>query len=97
MSGPHWTDNSGALIDQCEQLRYRFAVLDGPQPPDDAMADVMAQRQQFDTKYAALYYPWMLIEDPYPKNLSNVAMFPIPPSGHMVGIYARTDNERGVQ
>ena len=86
----------GALIAQCELMRYRFAVLDGPPPPDDAMADVLAQRQQFDTKYAALYYPWLLIEDPYPKNLANVATYPVPPAGHVVGVYARTDNDRGV-
>ena len=54
------------------------------------------QRQQFDTKYAALYHPWLLIPDPYPVNLSQIADYPIPPSGHMVGIYARTDIERGV-
>ena len=85
-----------ALISQCETMRYRFAVLDGPPPPHDAMADVMVQRQQFDTKYAALYYPWLLIDDPFPKNLSNISPFAIPPAGHVVGIYARVDNQRGV-
>ena len=40
--------------------------------------------------------PWLLIPDPYPTNLSQIADYPIPPSGHMVGIYARTDIERGV-
>ena len=39
-----------ALIDHCEVMRYRFAVLDGPPPPDDTLADVQAQRQQFDTQ-----------------------------------------------
>ena len=85
-----------ALINHCELMRYRFAVLDGPRPPHDTLADVQNQRQQFDTKYAALYHPWLLIPDPYPVNLSQIADYPIPPSGHMVGIYARTDIERGV-
>jgi phage tail sheath protein FI len=89
-------DIQGALIDQCESMRYRFAVLDGPRPPDDAIADVIAQRQQFDTKYAALYYPWLTIDDPYPKNLNNVSPFAIPPSGHVLGIYARVDEAVGV-
>ena len=86
----------GALIIHSELMRYRFVVLDGPQPPNDAMADVQEQRQQFDTKYAAIYYPWLLIPEPFPPNLARIANYPVPPSGHVVGIYARTDIERGV-
>jgi phage tail sheath protein FI len=85
-----------ALIDHCELNRFRFAVLDGPPPPDDALADVQDQRQQFDTKYAAIYHPWLLIDDPFPVNLGQIAKFPIPPAGHVLGVYARTDVERGV-
>ena len=86
----------GAMIDHCELMRYRFAVLDAQRPPRDSLSDVQAQRQQFDTKNAALYHPWPLIPDPFPTNLAEVADYPIPPSGHVVGIYARTDIERGV-
>jgi hypothetical protein len=86
----------GALIAHCENMRYRFAVLDGPPPPNDSLNDAQSQRQQFDTKYAAFYHPWLLIPDPYPPSLANVAAYPIPPSGHVTGIYARTDIERGV-
>ncbi|MBN1439675.1 MAG: phage tail sheath subtilisin-like domain-containing protein [Anaerolineales bacterium] len=85
-----------ALINHCEQARYRFAVLDGPQPPKDTLTDVQDLRQQFDTKYAAIYYPWLVIPDPYPTNLAKVGNYTIPPSGHLLGIYARTDIERGV-
>jgi phage tail sheath protein FI len=86
----------GALIDHCELMRYRFAVLDGPIPPLDSFNDVQFQRQQFDTKYAALYYPWILIPDPFPVNPNIAPDVPMPPSGHIVGIYARTDIDRGV-
>lgn len=86
----------GALIDHCELMRYRFAVLDGPIPPLDSLNDVQFQRQQFDTKYAALYYPWVLIPDPFPTNSNNIPDLPVPPSGHIVGVYARTDIDRGV-
>jgi hypothetical protein len=92
----------GAVIDFCENNRYCFAVLDGPVPnqiwstSNDSLADVQQQRQQFDTKYAALYYPWLLIEDPFPVNLAKIANYPIPPSGHVVGVFARTDIDRGV-
>jgi uncharacterized protein len=86
----------GALIEHCENKHFRVAVLDGPPPPVDSLTDAQAQRQQFDTKYAALYHPWLVIPDPFPANLAKIPEYPIPPSGHMVGIYARTDIERGV-
>jgi phage tail sheath protein FI len=85
-----------ALIDHCEQMRFRFAVLDGPTPPADAIADVQALRQRYDTRYAAIYHPWLTIPDPMPDNLASVAQVPVPPSGHVMGVYARTDIERGV-
>ena len=37
-----------------------------------------------------------MIPDPMPDNLSSIRQVPIPPSGHMLGVYARTDVERGV-
>ncbi len=86
----------GALISHCELMRYRFAVLDAAPPPRDSLNDVQAQRQQFDTKYAALYHPWLTVPHPYPPSPGAVPDYPIPPAGHVVGIYARTDIERGV-
>jgi phage tail sheath protein FI len=85
-----------ALIVHCELMRYRVAVLDGLRPPNDSLADIQSQRQQFDTKYAALYHPWLLVPDPFPTNLARIADYPLPPSGHVVGVYARTDIDRGV-
>lgn len=85
-----------ALIDQCENNRYRFAVLDGPSPPSDTLSDVQSQRQQFDTKYAALYHPWLLIPNPFPGTPGTTADYAVPPAGHLLGVYARTDIERGV-
>lgn len=46
----------------------------------------------YDTKYGALYYPWIRIANP----LGNGASILVPPSGHLAGIYARSDTERGV-
>lgn len=60
------------------------------------MADIQAQRQNFDTKYAAIYYPWLTIPDPLPANLALVPDFFLPPSGHVVGVIARVDDLRGV-
>ncbi|MFO1322796.1 MAG: phage tail sheath subtilisin-like domain-containing protein [Burkholderiales bacterium] len=85
-----------AVIDHCEEMRYRFAVLDGPRPAGDTLTDVQNLRQQYDTRYAAMYHPWLTIPDPFPASLSTIRQFPVPPSGHVLGIYARVDNERGV-
>ena len=85
-----------ALIDHCQELRYRFAVLDCDGPPNDTITDVQKQRQSFDTKYASLYYPWMMVPEVFPTNLDIAREEAIPPSGHMLGLYARVDVERGV-
>jgi phage tail sheath protein FI len=78
-----------ALVTHCEQLKDRFAVLD----PQDGLdiEGIQAFREPFDTKYAALYYPWLVVNDP-----STGRFVEAPPSGHVIGIYARTDTERGV-
>ncbi|MFI6638389.1 phage tail sheath family protein [Streptomyces sp. NPDC050504] len=78
-----------ALVTHCELLKDRFALLD----PRDGLdiEGVQAFRESFDTKYAALYYPWLVTRDP-----STGRDVEVPPSGHMAGIYARVDVERGV-
>jgi len=79
----------GALIQHCEILKDRFAVLD----PQDGLSleGIREVRETLDSKYAAIYYPWVEVRDPSVRRNVNVA-----PSGHMVGIYARVDVERGV-
>jgi phage tail sheath protein FI len=83
----------GALIDHCELLKDRFAILD---PPDGLDIDGIGSfRQVFDTEYAALYYPWCVTADPSPGAPSGSDIH-MPPSGLMAGIYADTDTNRGV-
>ena len=79
-----------ALITHCERLKYRIAVLDGPQNTH-LVSDLQAHRNNYDTKYAAMYAPWLMTLD-----LSNGKTIPVPPCGHVAGIYARTDNTVGV-
>lgn len=79
-----------SLVAHCENLASRFAVLDIPRDAKK-MDDIMAHRDLFDSNYAALYHPWLQVFDPLDKR--NIA---IPPSGSVIGIYARSDNERGV-
>jgi phage tail sheath protein FI len=78
-----------ALLSHAEEQRYRFAVLDAP--PGATIAQVRAHRGQYDSKYAAIYYPWIQIADP----ISGERIF-VPPAGTVLGIYGRSDGERGV-
>lgn len=78
------------LIAHCELKASRFAILDIPKDTKN-VNDIKAYRNMFDTSYAALYHPWVKVFDPLDKR--NIA---IPPSGSIAGIYARSDNSRGV-
>jgi hypothetical protein len=78
------------VITHCERSRFRFAVIDSP--PNAAVASLLDPRSTIDdTKYAAYYYPWIVVSDPRSGNRVK-----IPPSGAVCGIYALTDNTRGV-
>lgn len=77
------------LIIHCETMKDRFAVLDPIEKAD--LSEIQVQRNLYDSKYAALYYPWIRVFDPKSQVRINV-----PPSGHICGIYARSDTERGV-
>ncbi len=79
-----------ALITHCELLKYRFAVLDGIPHASD-VAKIQAHRNNYDTKYAGEYEPWLQTLD-----LTTGNTLLVPPSGHVIGIYARSDNTRGV-
>ncbi len=81
------------MIAQCEKMRYRFAVLDTPPGLSAQQAIEWKKYINFDTSYAAMYYPWIIIAD---LSGSGKATKAVPPSGHMVGIYNRTDADRGV-
>jgi len=80
------------LADHCENpaLQDRFAILQSKL--DQSPANINNIRpSQIDSKYAAFYYPWISILDPR-TNSEKL----IPPGGHIAGIYARSDIERGV-
>jgi phage tail sheath protein FI len=84
------------LISHAETLRYRIAVVDAPQ--GSSMTEIRSFRGRFDTKYAAIYHPWIEIFDPTerPAQGAPPRRLLLPPSGFVTGIYARSDIERGV-
>ncbi|MEU8973349.1 phage tail sheath family protein [Streptomyces monashensis] len=81
-----------AVISHCEQMGDRVAVLDTP--PGLNAQQVRHWRNEeagYDSRYATLYYPWVRVFDPAAGRNTTV-----PPSGHIAGVWARSDAERGV-
>jgi phage tail sheath protein FI len=81
-----------AMIAHCELMGDRVAILDAP-PGLNAqqVKEWRVDKAGYDSKYATLYWPWIKVFDP----LSGQATY-VPPSGHMGGIWARSDDTRGV-
>lgn len=84
------------VIEHCDRLGDRFAVLDAPEPTslnataatDAALAHAVALQQTAPTHNAALYAPWL-------KVIAFGKTAYVPPSGHVAGIYARVDARLG--
>ncbi|ACV77467.1 phage tail sheath family protein [Nakamurella multipartita] len=90
-----WKAVQTALISHCEQNGNRMAVLDAPPGmTPQQIRDWRSDVAMYDSPYAALYYPWIKVENPIGVN-GDAEVF-IPPSGHIAGVWARTDETRGV-
>jgi uncharacterized protein len=81
-------DNQQELVDCCQKAGDRFAILDSLQ--GDNGNQVWDQWSAIDGRDGAIYYPWIKV-----KGFSS-AFEVVPPSGHVAGVYARTDRLRGV-
>ena len=108
LPGQHWAeggDNSiiQSAITHAEFMQNRMVIID---PPDTSVVNDRLTTPK-DVKdlgvstspYAALYYPWLEVANPYydvdtAANLPKT--FPIPPSGFAAGMWARIDGSRGV-
>jgi Bacteriophage tail sheath protein len=93
------------LVAHCLSTGDRFAIFDGPPHAADTSTltristatpagGVMPKK----TDLAAWYFPWIKVFDPGTKlqHPTDPALIDVPPSGHVAGIYARVDNNRGV-
>jgi len=74
-------------IAYCDKRKSLLYIIDQPGTSSDTITDYL----NFSSTYAAIYHPWIVIEDPFTK-------FPVkvPPSGAIAGVYAKTDIKRGV-
>lgn len=89
-------DVNQKLIGHAEARRaYRIAVLDPPANLEPGeIADI---KGKIDSTRAALYYPWITVANPLAgTDPTQPSQLDLPPSGHVCGIYARTDIQRGV-
>lgn len=73
----------------------RMVVLDAPPAPEcEKPQQVVEWLNRFNRRsmFAALYYPWIKV--PNPRRSGQPIL--IPPCGHMMGVWGRTDETRGV-
>jgi phage tail sheath protein FI len=99
------------LLEHCEiRMKDRVAILDPPEKVDEIrkLTEVEVEAAASDDPkkkpagglrprespggFGAFYFPWLLVADA----LAPSKRTSVPPSGHMAGIYARTDARRGV-
>lgn len=81
------------VINHCEKLQDRFAILDGVETvtgnlvPNSIYPNATGNGMGKNSNYAAIYFPYI--------DINGTGDY-VPPSGHIAGIYARVDAERGV-
>ncbi|HKT01079.1 MAG TPA: phage tail sheath subtilisin-like domain-containing protein [Rugosimonospora sp.] len=102
VAAPGYTDalSYESLLAHCERLGDRVAILDPPATIDDISrlttvstpdADAESGLRPRQSDYGTFYVPWIVVRDP----LTGTPVA-TPPSGHVAGLWARTDATRGV-
>jgi len=81
-------DLGSDLQNACDALKDRFAILS----EQNRSGDIPQIRPLRDSSYGAFYYPWLRVIASHTPDGTKL----IPANGHVTGIYARTDVERGV-
>ncbi len=90
--GAQMRDLQGKMIAHAEQMGDRMAILDTPDGmlPQEVL-DWRMNDAGYDSKMAALYWPWVEVMDPLTRRPMRM-----PPSGHIAGVWSRVDSTRGV-
>lgn len=84
-------DVQSYMVAHCEKMKDRFALLDAQANATTAAIGTQRGLLSSDNGYGALYYPWISVANPIASGRITV-----PPSGHIAGVFARTDDARGV-
>ena len=92
---PHPPDNGAdiirKIIDHCERQRFRFAVIDCDRDAEPSGLDPRGL-DNWDTQLRGV----LRALDPRLGSAEPARLSSVPPGGHVLGVYARTDTERGV-
>ena len=87
------------LVAHCQLLEDRVAILDCTRDRANDHLVISTDntgiwRPAANPKgYGAFYFPWIQVSDPLHPAGTKIS---VPPSGHLAGIYARSDAQRGV-
>jgi len=81
------------IVAHCDEAGDRFAILDSWR--NDEPAKVSRVWSDIDGNNGALYYPWIHVRN-FEEHRSAETRILVPPCGHVAGVYARTDDARGV-
>jgi Bacteriophage tail sheath protein len=76
-----------ALAAHCASRQDRICILQSSEPA----IPVATHQPPVNSTYAAYYYPWITV-----RSLDGSSTVAMPPGGHIAGIYAQTDTNRGV-
>lgn len=85
------TQVAKALIEYCDNRGDCFAIIDCKATDKD---EAKTFRESLGGNNGAVYFPYGKVSDPLGRTSSSLKA--CPPSGHIMGIYARTDANRGV-
>jgi phage tail sheath protein FI len=110
VAAPGVTDGGakGNILDHCMTMQDRVALLDGkqdpgPNPSPGDILDAAIPTDQPSTpdkfSFGAVYFPWLEVDNPLytGKTGDTEPKFVFqPPSGHVAGLWARVDGDRGV-
>ncbi len=105
--GAQGKDPKNQLLEHCAMMQDRAAVLDGERAPasDSSPDDIYGGANSLPTggvstpdkfSYGAVYFPWLTVRNPLFPGAGQTELVAQPPSGHVAGIWARTDGTRGV-
>lgn len=85
------TEVAKALVDYCDGRGDCFAIIDCKATDREGAKTF---RQALGGNNGAVYFPYGKVNDPLGRTSSSLKA--CPPSGHIMGVYARTDANRGV-
>ncbi|HKJ67400.1 MAG TPA: phage tail sheath subtilisin-like domain-containing protein [bacterium] len=94
----HLKTGQTEMLFHCQKMGDRFALLDSP--PGAEVGTGKNRIEDWPNNYqllpgaknGALYFPWMIQR---PADFDELE-FMLPPCGHLTGVFARTEQERGV-